>query len=43
MITAWDNAIVRLAADEYEELRKEARKNAAEKRKQKVSDAADAF
>ena len=30
-------------ADEYEELRKEVRKNAAEKRKQKVSDAADAF
>ena len=43
VITAWDDSVVRLAADEYEELRKEARKNAAEKRKQKVSDAADAF
>ena len=43
VISAWDNSVVRLAADEQEELRKEARKNAAEKRKQKVSDAADAF
>ena len=43
VISAWDNSVVRLAADEYEEMRKEARKNAAEKRKQKVSDAADAF
>ena len=43
VITAWDDSVVRLAADEYEELRKEARKNAAEKRKQKVSDAAAAF
>ena len=43
VITAWDNSVVRLAADEYEDMRKEARKNAAEKRKQKVSDAADAF
>ena len=36
-------AVMRVAADEHEELRKEARKNAVEKRKQKVSDAADAF
>ena len=43
VITAWDDAVMRQAAEEHEELRKEARKNAAEKRKQKVRDAADAF
>ena len=43
VITAWDDAVMRQAAEEHEELRKEARKNAAEKRKQKVSDAAAAF
>ena len=43
VITAWDNSVAQSAAEEYEELRKEARKNAAEKRRQKVSDATDAF
>ena len=43
VISAWDNSVAQTAVEEYEELRNEARKNAAEKRKQKVSDAADAF
>jgi len=43
MISAWDNEAARDAVQEYEELREEARKNAAEKRSQRVEAAAAAF
>ena len=43
VISAWDNAAARTAADEYEQLREEARKTAVEKRNQRVSDAINAF
>ena len=43
VIEAGDENVLRLAADEQEQLREEARKNAAEKRVKRVSDAADAF
>ena len=35
--------MLRAAAEEAEEIRREARKNAAEKRKARVNDAAEAF
>lgn len=43
VIAAWDNGLGREAAREFEELRDEARKNAAEKRSQRVEAAAAAF
>ena len=43
VLAAWDENVLRLAADEQEQLREEARKTAAEKRGKRVSDAADAF
>ena len=43
VITAWDNEVVRLADEEQEELRKEARKAAANRRDQQIKDAADIF
>ena len=43
VIEAGDENVLRLAADEQEQLREEARKNAAERRGQKVNAAAEAF
>ena len=43
MIAAWDSSLASEAAKEFEELREEARKNAAEKRSQRVDAAAAAF
>jgi len=43
VLVAWDDALLTTAADEAEEIRREARKNAAEKRKARVDDAASAF
>lgn len=43
VILAADEATLRLAADEQEEVRENARKNAAEKRARRVIDAVDAF
>lgn len=43
LLVAWDDALLAEAADETEEIRREARKNAAEKRKARVDDAASAF
>ena len=43
VLAAWDENVLRLAADEQEQLREEALKAAAEKRGQKVSAAAEAF
>ena len=43
VLVAWDDALLTTAADEAEAIRAEARKNAAEKRARRVSDAADAF
>jgi hypothetical protein len=43
VIAAWDDAMTELAAAEREELREEARKNAAEKRNRRVSAASEAF
>ena len=43
VLVGWDDAMLTVAANETEELRDEARKNAREKRKARVSDAAAAF
>ena len=43
VLSAWDENVLRLAADEQEQLREEALKAAAQKRGEKVSAAADAF
>ena len=43
VVAAWDDAMLTVAADETEAIRAEARKNAAERRKTRVSAAADAF
>ena len=43
VIAAWDNSLASEAAKEFEDLREEARKNAAEKRSQRVEAAAAAF
>lgn len=43
IVAAWDDAMLTVAADEVEELRTEARKNAAEKRSRRVSEAQSAF
>ncbi len=43
LIAAWDDAMTELAAVEREELREEARKNAAEKRSRRVNAASEAF
>ena len=43
VLVAWDDALLTTAADETEEIRQEARKNAAEKHKAQVDDAASAF
>jgi len=43
IVVAWDDALLTKAADETEQLREEARKTAAEKRKSRVSAAAEAF
>ena len=42
-LAAWDDDVLDKAAEEIDELREEARKNAYEKRRARVSDAADAF
>ena len=43
VVVACDENMLRAAAEEAEEIRREARKNAAEKRKARVNDAAEAF
>ena len=43
VLVAWDDALLTVAADETEEIRREARKAAAERRRVRVDDAADAF
>ena len=43
VLVAWDDALLTTAADETEALRVEARKNAAEKRSRRVTDATEAF
>ena len=43
VICAWDGVVASIAADEWEALREEARKTAAEKRNRRVADAQDAF
>ena len=43
VITAWDESVVRLADDEAEQLRREARKAAKSRREQQINDAAGAF
>ena len=43
VISAWDNAVAREAAEEERQVRQEARKNAAEKRTRRVDEARDAF
>ena len=43
VITAWDNSVARIAAEEREEMREEARRNAREKRSRRVEEAKDAF
>lgn len=43
VVAAWDDALLTTAADEHAAIVEEARKNAAEKRSRRVTDAADAF
>jgi hypothetical protein len=43
VLAAWDDSMLTAGADEAEEIRREARKTAAERRSRIVSDAADAF
>lgn len=43
IVAAWDDALLTTAADEHAAIVEEARKNAAEKRSRRVTDAADAF
>ena len=43
VLVAWDDALLTTAADETESIRLEARKNAVEKRKARIDDAASAF
>ena len=43
VLAAWDDAMLTAGADEAEEIRREALKNAAERRSRRVTDAADAF
>ncbi len=43
VIAAWDEAMINLAYDEMAAIREQARKNAAEKRRSRVDDAASAF
>ena len=43
VLVAWDDALLTTAADETEAIRIEARKNAVEKRKARIDDAASAF
>jgi len=43
VITAWDNNVARLAADEREEMREEARRNVREKRARRVEETQSAF
>lgn len=43
VLVAWDDVMLKAAADETAELRAEARRSAAEKRSRRVSDAAEAF
>lgn len=43
VVAAWDDAQLTVAADETEAIREQARKEAAEKRSRRVTDAADAF
>ena len=43
VLVAWDDALLTTAADETEAIRLEARKNAVEKRKARIDDAASAF
>ena len=43
VLVAWDDALLTTAADETEAMRAEARKNAAERRSRRVTDAAEAF
>ena len=43
VLVAWDDALLTTAADETEAIRLEARKNAVEKRRARIDDAASAF
>ena len=43
VVVAWDENMLRTAAEEAEEIRREARKNAADRRRSQVNDAAEAF
>ena len=43
VIAAWDDAILSIAGDEYEAIREESRKAAADKRAKRVSEAQEAF
>ena len=43
VVAAWDDALARMASDETEQLREEARKTAAERRRGRVQAAQDAF
>ena len=43
VLVAWDDALLTAAADETEEIRRDARKAAAEKRRVRVDAAASAF
>ena len=43
VVVAWDENMLRAAAEEAEEIRREARKNAADRRRSQVNDAAEAF
>ena len=43
VIAAWDNAILSIADDEYEAIREEARKAAADRRAKRMSEAQEAF
>jgi len=43
VLVAWDDSLLTTAADETEAIRAEARKSAAERRRNRVKDAADAF
>ena len=43
VISAWDNSVARLAAEEREAMREEALRNAREKRSRRVEEAQSAF
>ena len=43
VVSAWDDSVARIAAEECEEMREEARRNAREKRSRRVKEAQNAF